>query len=290
MDFNPTCFGHPNAADGLTLSHPDPGIRKFWIEHCKRSRRIGAAAGAQLGSPSVTNIWIPDGMKDLPADRQSYRQRLASSLDTIFEEELDPCNHIDAVECKLFGIGSESMVVGSHEFYLGYAIQNQTALCLDAGHFHPTESIADKISSVLLYVPHLLLHVSRGVRWDSDHVVLFDDPTQQIMQELVRCDALPRTHIGLDFFDASINRIAAWVIGTRSAQKALLLALLEPRSALRAAELDGDYTKRLLLLEQSKALPWSSVWEEFCSRHEVPGELDLHRAITRYETEVLAHR
>jgi L-rhamnose isomerase len=290
MDFNPSCFSHPKADDGLTLSSPDKGIRDFWIEHCQRSRSIGAAIGEQLGSACVTNVWIPDGMKDQPVDRLGYRQRLEASLDAVFAEKLDPIHNIDAVECKLFGIGSESYVVGSHEFYLGYAAKNQTALCLDAGHFHPTESIADKISSVLMYVPELLLHVSRGVRWDSDHVVLLDDQTQAIMQELVRCDALPRTHIGLDFFDASINRIAAWAIGTRSAQKCLLMALLEPREKLREAELSGDYTTRLSLLELNKTLPWSIVWEEFCSRNDVPGETALLSAVKSYERDVLAKR
>jgi L-rhamnose isomerase len=290
LDFNPSNFSHPKADDGLTLSSPDAGIRDFWIEHCKRSRAIAAEMGKQIGSAAVTNVWIPDGMKDLPADRQSFRRRLSDSLDAIFAEKLDSAHNIDAVECKLFGIGSESFVVGSHEFYMGYAQKNQTALCLDAGHFHPTESIADKISSVLMYVPELLLHVSRGVRWDSDHVVLFDDATQQIMQELVRCDALPRTHIGLDFFDASINRIAAWAIGTRSAQKSLLLALLEPRASLRAAEISGDYTTRLALLEQAKALPWSAVWAEFCLRNDVPNELQLLNEVKAYEKNVLSGR
>lgn len=290
MDFNPSCFSHAKAADGFTLSHPDAGIRDFWIAHCQRSRRIAAEMGRQLGSAAVTNVWVPDGMKDTPADRQGFRRRLAESLDQVFAEELDPACNVDAVECKLFGIGSESMVVGSHEFYMGYAIKHQTALCLDAGHFHPTEGIADKISSVMMYVPELLLHVSRGVRWDSDHVVLFDDATQAIMQELVRCDVLSRTHIGLDFFDASINRIAAWAIGTRSAQKSLLLALLEPREALRAAELAGDYTTRLALLEQVKALPWSLVWEEFCARNACPGELGLLKEIKAYERDVLSAR
>jgi L-rhamnose isomerase len=290
LDFNPTCFSHPKADDGFTLSSPDKGIRDFWIEHCRRCRTIGAAMGEQLGQAAVTNIWIPDGMKDLPVDRYAYRKRLEESLDAVISEKLDTAHNIDAVESKLFGIGSESMVVGSHEFYMGYAIKNQTAICLDAGHFHPTESLADKISSMLLYVPELLLHVSRGVRWDSDHVVLFDDATQQIMQELVRCDALPRTHIGLDFFDASINRIAAWAIGTRAAQKCLLLALLEPREALRAAEEGGDYTTRLALLERAKALPWSVVWEEFCKREGVPGEKDLLSAVKAYEASVLSRR
>lgn len=290
MDFNPSCFSHAKADDGLTLSHPDAGIRDFWIEHCRRSRAIAAEMGQQLGSAAVTNVWVPDGMKDLPVDRQGFRQRLSDSLDQVFAQQLNRAHNIDAVECKLFGIGSESFVVGSHEFYMGYAMKHQTALCLDAGHFHPTESIADKISSVLMYVPELLLHVSRGVRWDSDHVVLFDDQTQMIMQELVRCDALPRTHIGLDFFDASINRIAAWALGTRAAQKSLLLALLEPRGAVQQAELSGDYTTRLALLEQAKALPWSVVWEEFCARQSVPGELGLLTAIKDYEKAVLSTR
>ncbi|MDQ8206143.1 L-rhamnose isomerase [Coraliomargarita sp. SDUM461003] len=290
MDFNPSNFSHAKADDGFTLSHPDAGIRDFWIEHCKRSRAIAAEIGKQLGSAAVTNVWVPDGMKDLPADRQGFRQRLSDSLDAVFADKLDAAHNIDAVECKLFGIGSESFVVGSHEFYMGYAQKQQTALCLDAGHFHPTESIADKISSVLMYVPELLLHVSRGVRWDSDHVVLFDDATQQIMQELVRCDALPRTHIGLDFFDASINRIAAWAIGTRAAQKSLLLALLEPRAALLEAELSGDYTTRLALLEQAKALPWSAVWAEFCQRNDVPDELGLLAKVKDYEKTVLSAR
>jgi len=290
MDFNPSNFSHPKADDGFTLSHPDQGIRDFWIEHCQRSRQIASSIGEALGSAAVTNLWIPDGMKDQPVDRASYRTRLAASLDQVFAKKLNPEHNIDAVECKLFGIGSESMVVGSHEFYLGYAIKNQTALCLDAGHFHPTESIADKISSVLMVVPELLLHVSRGVRWDSDHVVLFDDQTQQIMQEVVRCDALSRTHIGLDFFDASINRIAAWAIGTRAAQKSLLLALLEPRALLREAEQAGDYTSRLALLEQAKAMPWSVVWEEFCQRNNVPSEGELLAAIKNYETSVLSLR
>lgn len=290
MDFNPSCFSHDKAADGFTLSSPDDGIRQFWIEHCQRSREIGAEFGKQLGSPCVTNVWIPDGLKDLPADRLSYRKRLSDSLDEVFAKKLDPKQNIDAVECKLFGIGSESFVVGSHEFYMGYAMKHQTALCLDAGHFHPTEGIADKISSVLMYVPELLLHVSRGVRWDSDHVVLLDDQTIAIMQELVRCDALPRTHIGLDFFDASINRIGAWVIGTRAAQKALLLALLEPREKLRAAERVGDFTTRLMLHEVNKALPWSVVWNEFCKRNNVPTDWQAMSVIKDYEGAELAGR
>ncbi len=290
MDFNPSCFSHPKADAGFTLSSLDQGIRDFWIEHCKRSRKIGAAMGKQLGKACVTNIWIPDGSKDQPADRLVYRKQLEASLDEVISEKLNPQHNIDAVECKLFGIGSESYVVGSHEFYLGYASRNQTALCLDAGHFHPTENMSDKISSVMMFVPELLLHVSRGVRWDSDHVVLLDDATQAIMQELVRCDVLDRTHIGLDFFDASINRIGAWTIGTRAAQKCLLMALLEPREKLWEAERSGDYTSRLALLEMNKALPWSVVWEEFCQREDVPGELELLSAVKNYEKAVLSGR
>ena len=235
LDFNPTYFAHPKADDGLTLTHPDTGIRDFWIEHGKACRRIGAEMGRQLGSTTVTNVWIPDGSKDLPADRKAPRERLEAALDAVFAEKIDAQLHLDAVESKLFGIGSESYVVGSHEFYLGYAIKNQILCCLDAGHFHPTENLSDKISSVLQYVPEILLHVSRGVRWDSDHVVLLDDPTMALMQELVRGEFLGRTHIGLDYFDASINRVAAWVIGTRNSLKGLLLALLEPAAKLREA-------------------------------------------------------
>jgi L-rhamnose isomerase len=290
MDFNPSCFSHPKAGDGLTLTHPDPAIRAFWIEHCKRSRSIAADIGRQLGAAAVNNIWIPDGMKDQAVNRNGLRERLAHSLNSIFETEFSIDELIDAVECKLFGIGSESMVVGSHEFYLGYTIKNQKALCLDAGHFHPTESIADKISSVLLFVPQLLLHVSRGVRWDSDHVVIVDDATQQIMQELVRSDALGKTHIGLDFFDASINRIAAWATGTRAAQKCLLMALLEPTQILREAEASGNYTERLVLMEQLKTLPWGAVWDEFCNRNDAPLEASLFSEIAAYENTTLSQR
>lgn len=290
MDFNPTCFGHPMAEDGLTLSHPDPGVRNFWVEHCQRCRDISVEVGKQLGVPCVTNIWIPDGMKDSPADRKSYRERLENSLDRIFETSLDPAHHLDAVESKLFGIGSESFVVGSHEFYYGYAVKNRILYCLDAGHFHPTEGIADKISSVLEFVPELLLHVSRGVRWDSDHVVILDDPTKAIFEELVRGDFLSRTHIGLDFFDASINRIAAWCIGIRSVQKALLLALLSPNQALRDLESKGDFTGRLALMEDSRLLPAGSVWQEFCRRNDVPGDREWMDEVRAYEAAVLSKR
>jgi L-rhamnose isomerase len=259
VDFNPTCFSHPLADDGFTLAHPDPGIRHFWIEHCIASREIGAYFGKELGNTAVTNLWIPDGYKDTPVDRLAPRQRLQDALDQVFAKPLDPAHNLDAVECKLFGIGSESYVVGSHEFYLGYASSRQKLLCLDAGHFHPTETIADKISSVLLYVPELLLHVSRGVRWDSDHVVTLTDELQAMMQELVRGNFLDRTHIGLDFFDASINRVAAWTIGTRNALRALLLALLEPIDQLRQLEATGDFTARLALLEELKGMPFGAV-------------------------------
>ena len=270
MDFNPTCFAHPKAADGFTLAHRDKGVRDFWIEHARRCRTIGAEIGRALGSTCMVNVWIPDGYKDLPVDRVAPRKRLVESLDAIFAEKLPEQDEIDAVECKLFGIGSESYVTGSHEFYLGYAVSRQKAICLDAGHFHPTETLADKISSVLLFVPRLLLHVSRGVRWDSDHVVILDDPTRAVMEELVRGDFLGRTSIGLDYFDASINRVAAWVIGIRATQKALLLALLEPSKQLREAEANGNLTARLALLEEAKSLPWGAVWDEFCLRNDIP--------------------
>ena len=288
MDFNPSFFAHPMAASGFTLSSADSGIRNYWIEHGKACRRIGAEIGRQLGSSCVTNVWIPDGSKDIPVDRKGPRLRLEASLDEIFSEKIDPNYNLDAIESKLFGIGSESYVVGSHEFYMGYAVKNQKLICLDAGHFHPTEQLADKISSVLQFVPELLLHVSRGVRWDSDHVVLLDDPTTAIMEELVRGDFLDRTHIGLDFFDASINRIAAWVIGTRSAQKALLQALLQPLAMLRTSENTGALWERLALMEESKTMPIGAVWEEFCSRQEVP--VNWMEEVRTYERKVLFQR
>lgn len=290
LDFNPTFFSHPLAADGFTLSHADPKIRQFWIDHGKACRRIGAEMGRQLGSTTVTNVWIPDGFKDLPVDRKGPRERLAAALDEVFAEPLDERNHLDAVESKLFGLGSESYVVGSHEFYLGYAITRRKVLCLDAGHFHPTENLADKISSTLMWVPRVLLHVSRGVRWDSDHVVLFDDATRALFEEIVRGGYLGRVHIGLDFFDASINRIAAWVVGTRNAQKALLAALLEPTARLREFELNGNFTARLALLEETRTLPFGAVWDEFCRRHNAPIGFEWFDAVARYEREVLSRR
>lgn len=290
LDFNPSCFSHPLSADGFTLSHPDPEIRQFWIEHCQASRRVSAYFGEQLSTPSVMNIWIPDGMKDTPIDRLAPRQRLLSALDEVISEKLSPEHHIDAVESKLFGIGAESYTVGSNEFYMGYAASRQTALCLDAGHFHPTEVISDKISSAMLYVPRLLLHVSRPVRWDSDHVVLLDDETQAIASEIIRHNLFDRVHIGLDFFDASINRIAAWVIGTRNMKKALLRALLEPTDMLRQLELRGDYTARLALLEEQKSLPWQAIWEGYCQRNDVPVDARWLDAVREYEQQILSQR
>jgi L-rhamnose isomerase len=289
MDFNPTCFSHPKAADGFTLSHADKGIRDFWVEHCVRSREISAVMGKELGSPCVMNVWVPDGYKDTPVDRVSPRRRLAESLDRVFAKAQNPAHMLDAVECKLFGIGSESYVVGSHEFYMGYAVKNQKLLCLDAGHFHPTETIADKLGSALMFVPEILLHVSRGVRWDSDHVVTLDDALQSISSALVRDDLLSRTHIGLDFFDASINRIAAWTIGTRNTLKSLLIALLEP-AALKEAEASGDLTTRLALLEELKGMPWGAVWDQYCEKQGVPVGAAWLAETKRYENAVLNKR
>ncbi|WP_017408696.1 L-rhamnose isomerase [Aeromonas hydrophila] len=290
LDFNPSCFSHPLSADGMTLSHPDPEIRRFWIDHCKASRRISASFGQALGTPSVMNIWIPDGMKDLPADRLGPRQRLMAALDEVLAERIDEAHHIDAVESKLFGIGAESYTVGSNEFYLGYASSRDIALCLDAGHFHPTEVISDKISAASLFVRHLLLHVSRPVRWDSDHVVLLDDETQAIANEIIRNELLERVHIGLDFFDASINRIAAWVIGTRNMKKALLRALLEPIEMLRQAECKGDYSTRLALMEETRSLPWQAVWDYACAREGVAVGVDWLDAVKEYEVQELLTR
>lgn len=290
LDFNPTFFSHPKASDGFTLAHADPAIRRFWMEHGIACRRIGAAMGRELETPCVTNVWIPDGFKDTPADRRAPRERLVESLDAIFQESLNPNHNLDSVEAKLFGIGSESYVAGSHEFYLGYAITRQKMLCLDTGHFHPTEQIADKLSSVLLHVPRVLLHVSRGVRWDSDHVVLFNDELAGIAQELVRGGWLDRVHLGLDYFDASINRVAAWVIGSRNLLKALLIALLEPREALIECERKGDYTRRLAFMEELKSMPWQAVWNYHCLSHEVPVGMQWLEQVQRYEKNVLMQR
>lgn len=290
MDFNPTYFAHSLAGDGFTLSHPDKKVRQFWIDHGIACRKIGAAIGQALGKTCITNVWIPDGFKDLPIDRKAPRERLAASLDAVFAESIDRNHNLDAVESKLFGIGSESYVVGSHEFYLGYAIKNNKVLCLDAGHFHPTEVISEKLSAVLCHLDEVLLHVSRGVRWDSDHVVILSDELFAVAQEIVRGDYLKRVHIGLDFFDASINRIAAWVIGTRAMIKALLAALLEPIDRLRDIELSGDFTSRLAMLEEQKTKPLGAVWDYYCQRSEVPVGPQWLAEVKQYEADVLAKR
>ncbi len=290
LDFNPSFFAHPKAADGFTLAHHDAGIRRFWIDHGIACRRIGAHFGKTLGTPCVTNVWVPDGYKDTPVDRLAHRRLLKDALDAVFAEPMDRAYLRDAVEGKLFGIGSESFVAGSHEFYLGYAVAHRKLLCLDAGHFHPTETIADKISSVLLYLDEILLHVSRGVRWDSDHVVVLSDDLRAIAEEIVRGGFLDRVHIGLDFFDASINRVAAWTIGARGMEKALLLALLEPTAALRRMEAAGDFTSRLALLEELKTLPAGAVWAMYCLREDVPLGMAWLDEVRAYEQRVLAER
>ncbi|MEK4111237.1 L-rhamnose isomerase [Paenibacillus sp. DS2363] len=290
LDFNPTCFSHEKSSDGFTLSHPDPEIRKFWIDHCKASRRIGAYFGEQLGQTCVTNVWVPDGFKDNPVDRLTPRKRLKESLDEVFCEPLNPEHNLDAVESKLFGLGSEAYVVGSHEFYMGYGLQNDTLICLDAGHFHPTEVISNKLSSLSLFTSGILLHVSRPMRWDSDHVVIMDDELLEIARELVRHDLLATTHIGLDFFDASINRVAAWVVGTRNTIKALLRAMLEPVDALKQAELEGDYTLRLALTEEFKSYPFGAIWDYYCAQQGVPVREKWITDIKTYEQDVLLQR
>jgi L-rhamnose isomerase len=289
LDFNPTCFSHPNSAQNLTLSHPDEGIRRFWIDHCIASRRVSEFMGKQLNNPCVMNIWIPDGYKDAPADRLAPRERLIASLDEILDA-VKGKHHKVAVEGKLFGIGAESCTVGSNEFYMAYAATRKVLLCLDAGHFHPTESVADKISTCLCFLDEILLHVSRPVRWDSDHVVLFDDATIAIAQEIVRANALKRVHIGQDYFDASINRVAAWVIGTRSFRKALLFAMLEPREELTKAECRFDYTTRLALNEEAKSLPWPAIWEYYCFSKNIPPGGEWLNSVRKYEADVLRKR
>ena len=290
LDFNPTCFAHPLAASGMTLSHADPAIRDFWIEHCRRARGIAAAMGGALGTPCVNNIWIPDGMKDSPADRRGPRERLKASLDAILETAYPAAHLRDAVEGKLFGIGAESYTVGMHEFYLAYAVQRQILVCLDAGHYHPTESMADKISSVLCFLPEILLHVSRGVRWDSDHVITLNDDLRSIAEEIIRGNYLHRVHLGLDFFDASINRIAAWTLGTRNLLRALCIALLDPVNTLQSLEAAGDYTARLALMEEAKTLPFGAVWDYHCLKMGVPAGQDWLQEVRRYEREVLSRR
>lgn len=290
LDFNATCFSHPNASQGFTLSHRDRSIRSFWIEHVRRCREISAFMGRELNSPCIHNLWIPDGAKDAPVDRWTPRELLKESLDEIFAVEYSPAEMKDSIESKLFGIGSESYVVGSHEFYLSYAIARGKMICLDMGHFHPTESIADKISAILQFSAELLLHVSRGIRWDSDHVVILNDDLKSVAEEIVRADALHRVHIALDYFDASMNRVAAYVIGTRATLKSLLLAILEPRARLLQMEISGDHFSRLALLEELKTLPFGAVWDYYCLQHNVPTGTGWLEAVKRYEQEVLLKR
>ena len=270
LDFNPTLFSHEKSEQGMTLSHPDKGIRDFWIEHCKRCRAIAECFSREQDNLSAVNLWIADGFKDIPVDTLSPRIRLEESLDEIYKEDREV---VDAVESKLFGIGLESYTVGSHEFYMGYVIKNGLALCLDSGHFHPTEVISAKISAVSLFVEKIILHVSRPVRWDSDHVVLLDDELTAIAREIVRGGLLDRVRIGLDYFDGSIDRVSAWTIGMRNMRKALLLALLEPFKTLQKAEWEFDFTKRLVMAEELKAMPWSAVWREYCDRAGKPAIL-----------------
>lgn len=289
MDFNPTLFSHP-MFDGFSLASRKKKIRDFWIRHTIATRRIAAAIGKALGSPCVNNVWIPDGFKDIPADRATPRKILNDSLDICFEEQFSPKHMLDAIESKLFGIGAESYTVGSHEFYMGYAVKNQKVLTLDAGHYHPTETISDKLSACLLFVPEILLHVSRGVRWDSDHVVIVNDDLLAIAQELVRLDQFKRVHIGLDYFDASINRIAAWVIGVRAMQKALLFAMLEPIKLMTDAEKSEDYASRLAWTETAKTMPFGAIWDKFCEDEDVPLDTAWLQEVKTYEANVLSKR
>lgn len=289
LDFNPTFFGHPNAAQNLTLSHPDAGIRKFWIEHGIACRKIAAEMGRQLKNPCIMNTWVPDGFKDVTIDRLAARQRLEDSLDAMFKEKISKKFMRDAVESKLFGIGVETCTVGSNEFYLGYAVKNQILLTLDSGHFHPTEIISDKISSVLMFVDEILLHVSRPVRWDSDHVVFFDDELQQIAHEII-WNGADRVHIGLDYFDATINRLIAWVVGTRNMQKALLKALLEPAAKIKKMEHDFDNGRKMALLEEIKTYPLGAVYDYFCEMQGVPAGTAYLPQIDAYEKKVQSKR
>lgn len=290
LDINPTLFSHHLAANSLTLSNPDEKIRRFWIDHCKAMRKIGAYFGKELGITCMNNIWIPDGYKEIPADRLGPRQRLKESLDEIFSEKYDKKYLIDTVESKVFGIGLEAYTVGSHEFYLNYAAKNNCLCLLDNGHYHPTEMVSDKIPSMLLFADKLALHVTRPMRWDSDHVVIFDDELKEIAKEIVRCDALDKVMIGLDYFDASINRIAAWVVGARNMRKALLFAMLLPHGELKKYQDSGNFTKMLAMSEEYKFYPYNEVWNEFCKRENVPqGEKWLEET-DRYEKEVLSKR
>lgn len=290
LDFNPTCFSHPMSADGMTISHPDKEVRDFWIRHCKASREIAAYFGKELGTPAVTNFWFPDGMKDITVDKYGPRKRMMEGLDEIFSVEYPKEYTLDAFESKVFGIGAEAYTVGSNEFCVGYAVSRGKLVCLDAGHYHPTEVISDKLSAVFCYADEVLLHVSRPIRWDSDHVIVLDDELKNIAAELVRNGFVDRTHIGLDFFDASINRIAAWVIGMRNMQKALLIALLEPTADLIAAEQKFDFTTRLATLEEIKTLPFGAVWDYFCEINNVPVGGEWLKEVRKYEEEVLLKR
>ena len=287
LDFNTTSFSHPKSGD-LSLSNPDKAIRDFWIEHSKRCRAIAEEMGRRQGDPCIMNLWVHDGSKDITVNRMKYRELLKDSLDQIFATKYE--NMKDCVESKVFGIGLESYTVGSNDFYIGYGAQNNKIVTLDTGHFHPTESVADKLSSLLLYVPEVMLHVSRPVRWDSDHVTIMNDETLDLMHEIVRCDALDRVHIGLDYFDASINRIGAYVIGTRAAQKCLLQALLEPLAQLREYEANGQGFERLALLEEAKNLPWNAVWDMYCLRNNVPVGEAFIADVQQYEKDVTSKR
>ena len=287
LDFNSTSFSHPKSGD-LSLSNPDKEIRNFWIEHTKRCRAIAEEMGRRQGDPCIMNLWVHDGSKDITVNRMKYRELLKDSLDQIFEQKYE--NMKDCIESKVFGIGLESYTVGSNDFYIGYGAQNNKIVTLDTGHFHPTESVADKLSSLLLYVPEVMLHVSRPVRWDSDHVTIMNDDTLDLMQEIVRCDALERVHIGLDYFDASINRIGAYIVGTRATQKCLLRALLEPLAQLREYEAKGQGFERLALLEEAKSLPWNAVWDMYCLRNNVPVGESFIAEVQKYENEVTSKR
>lgn len=290
LDFNSTYFSHPKAASGFTLSDADAGIRKYWIDVTKASRRISEYFGKSLKTPCVHNIWLQDGFKDTPTDRFGPRKRLMESLDASLTEKMSPKHILDSVECKLFGIGTESYVVGSHEFYLGYAVSRKVLITFDVGHFHPTETLADKLSSTLLYAPGILLHASRGVRWDSDHVVTLTDDLIATCTEVIRGGFLDRVHFALDFFDPSINRVAEYVIGARSMQKAILIALLEPTKSLRDAESKGDYTRRLGLMEEYKRLPWGAVYDQFCLQNNVPVGPAWIDGVEKYGRDVLSKR